>query len=230
MTLVLSPGFMADRELWAALEPELEEFGPILHADTGKDDSIQAMARRLLVEAPQQFMLIGFSLGGYIAREIARLAPNRVNALVLVATSSRGDTAEQARRKASAAEFPIRAFKGLSRSSIEASLHPSRASDTDLIFQIRAMGVRLGHDAFLRQSCLARESDFNRLSEIRCPTLIVAAEQDKVRSLDEALELNVGIRDSKLEIIRECGHMIPMEQPSALVTLIKPWLRAIKKS
>jgi pimeloyl-ACP methyl ester carboxylesterase len=232
VALVLIPGFMADRELWTLLEPKLDEFGPIVHADISKDDSILAMARRVLTDSPKEkFMLIGFSLGGYVAREVARLAPDRANALVLVATSSRGDTAGQARRKASATGIPARPFKGLSRSSIAESLHPSRVADTDLIASIREMGARLGHDTFLRQSRLARESDFKSLGEIRCPTLIVAAEQDRIRSLDEALELNIGIPNSTLEIIRECGHMIPMEQPSALATLIKRWQRdAIKKA
>jgi pimeloyl-ACP methyl ester carboxylesterase len=78
MALVFIPGYMADKELWASLEPELEEFGPIVHADIGKDDSIPQMARRVIAEAPERFVLIGFSLGGYVAREIARLVPDKV--------------------------------------------------------------------------------------------------------------------------------------------------------
>ncbi|MEY9178866.1 pimeloyl-ACP methyl ester carboxylesterase [Bradyrhizobium sp. USDA 326] len=227
MALVLVPGFMADKELWAPLAKELEEFGPIVHADISMDDSIPDMARRAIVEAPERFALIGFSLGGYVAREIARLAPDKVDALVLVATSSRADTTDQARRKALAASLPAHPFKGVSRSSIEASLHPSRACDSDLVSRIRAMGVRLGHDAFVRQSGLIRESDFRRLGEIRCPTLIVAGEQDRIRNLDEALELNIGIRNSTVQIVRESGHMIPMEKPAKLATLVKSFLHKV---
>src|SRR5215475_898316 len=168
MALVFIPGYMADEELWALVEAELEEFGPIFHADISQDESISNMARRGIAEAPERFVLIGFSLGGYVAREIARQAPDRVQALVLVATSSRADTADQARRKTSAVELATPPFKGLSRASIQASLHPSRGSDNELISRIRDMGIRLGHNVFLRQSGLTRESDFKRLSEIRC--------------------------------------------------------------
>jgi pimeloyl-ACP methyl ester carboxylesterase len=229
MALVFVPGYMADKELWSSLEAELEEFGPIVHADISRDDSIPQMARRVIAKVPERFVLIGFSLGGYVAREIARLVPQKVNALVLVATSSRGDTADQARRKTSAAGLAAHSFKGLSVSSIQASLHPSRTTDAALISRIRAMGVRLGRDAFLRQSGLVRESDFDRLREIRCPTLIVAGEQDQIRCLDEALELNVGIPRSTLVTIPVSGHMIPMEQPTALAKTIRTWLRGVNQ-
>jgi pimeloyl-ACP methyl ester carboxylesterase len=90
------------------------------------------------------------------------------------------------------------------------------------------MGIRLGHDAFLRQSSLTRESDFERLREIRCPTLIVAGEQDQIRSLDEALELHAGVPQSTLATIPASGHMIPMEQPTALAKVIRSWLHEAK--
>lgn len=186
MALLFIPGYMADEELWAPLEAELEEFRPIVHADISKDDSIAQMARRSVAEAPERSVVIGFSLGGYVAREVARQAPDRVVALVLVATSSRADTADQARRKSSAVELATRPVKGLSRASIQASLHSLRRSDNELISRIRDMGIRLGYDVFLRQSGLKRESDFEHLSEIRCPMLIVAGEQDQIRSRDEA--------------------------------------------
>ena len=225
MPLVLVPGFMTDKAMWTSFEDEMAEFRPIVHADLSIDDSISAMARRAIAEAPPRFVLVGFSLGGYVAREITRLAPDRVRALVLVATSSRADTTQQSQRKAEAARLVSNPFKGLSRSAIEQSLHPARASDPDLIARIRAMGLRLGGDAFQRQSNLARDSDFDRLGEIRCPTLIVAAAEDQVRSLAEADELEVGIPNSTRAIVRDSGHMIPMEQPVILAETIKSWLR-----
>ena len=221
---------MADRALWTAFEAEMQDFVPIVHADLGLDDSIEAMARRAVADAPQSFVLVGFSMGGYVAREIARSAPERVRALVLIATSSRADTPEQARRKAAAAKMLQQPFKGLSKSSIAASVHPSRTGDSELVSRIRDMGIRLGRDVFLRQAGLIRTSDFDRLGEIRCPTLIVAGEQDSIRSLDEAIELKTGIQNSKLEVVRAAGHMIPMEQPSAVASLIKAWLHCTLKN
>jgi pimeloyl-ACP methyl ester carboxylesterase len=205
----------------------MEDFRPIFHADLGRDDSIRTMAERLITEAPNRFVLVGFSLGGYVAREVARLAPDAVSGLVLVATSSRADTPEQAQRKAAAATLAADPFKGLSRPSLRASVHPDRSTDDELIGRLQDMGRRLGLGTFRRQSNLDRQGDADRLSEIRCPTLIVAGEDDELRSLDEARELHAGIAQSTLEIIAHTGHMIPMEQPAALAKVIRSWLGQI---
>lgn len=226
MPLVLLPGFMTDSDLWADMAPSLAPFGPILHGDLGRDDSIAAMARRVVEEAPDRFALIGFSMGGYVAREMARITPERVGALVLIATSARADTPAQARRKDAAVGHVRRqSFTGLSRSAIRGSVHPDRAGDDALIARICRMGDRLGGDVFLRQAGQTRASDRDRLGAIACPTLVVAAAQDGLRSLDEARELRDGIPGAALIVIDGSGHMLPMEAPEALAEAIVPWLR-----
>jgi len=137
--------------MWASLECEMEDFCPIIHADLALDDDISAMARRLIANAPSRFILIGFSFGGYVAREVARSAPDAVEALILVATSARADTPEQAQRKLAAAALATHPFKGMSRSSLRASVHPDRRSDDELIGRLQEMGRRLGLEAFMEQ-------------------------------------------------------------------------------
>jgi pimeloyl-ACP methyl ester carboxylesterase len=117
-------------------------------------------------------------------------------------------------------------FSGLSRGAILRSVHPERAGDVDLIARIRRMGDRLGGPVFLRQAGQARTSDLDRLGAIRCPTLIVAAAQDALRSLDEARELRDGIRGATLTVIDGSGHMLPLEAPDALADAVVPWLQA----
>jgi pimeloyl-ACP methyl ester carboxylesterase len=229
MDLVLLPGFMTDNNLWDDVLPGLERMGRVHFGDLTKDDSIAGMAQRVLGAASDRFVLIGFSMGGYVAREIVRTAPDRVEALVLVATSARADTPEQSRRKAAASENVIRlGFEGLSRKAVNVSLHPARASDSGLIERIRRMGDRLGGDVFLRQARQARASDLDRLDQIRCPTLIVAAAQDAVRSVEEARELHAGIPGSVLTVIEGSGHMLPVEEPVALVNAIAAWWAAFR--
>jgi pimeloyl-ACP methyl ester carboxylesterase len=229
MALLLIPGFMADADLWRDMEDALASYGPVLHADTSRDDTISAMARRALAQAPNSSILVGFSMGGYVAREIARLAPDRVSALVLVATSARGDTADQARRKAAAASQIAASgrFAGLSRSVVASSLHPDRANDDALVSRIQAMAVRLGPGVFRRQSLMPREGDLATLGEVRCPTLVIAGRQDRLRSIAEAEELHAGINGSELLVIEGVGHMIPIEAPGALVGAMAPWLERL---
>ncbi|WP_323144448.1 alpha/beta fold hydrolase [Massilia phyllosphaerae] len=228
MALLLVPGFMADETLWNDMSAALARFGPILHADLRHDTSVEAMARRALAAAPPSFLLVGFSMGGYIARDIARLAPaygKRVAALVLVATSTRPDTPAMRQRKGAVGHAaPSVAFSGLSRIAVASSLHPKDKHNEAMIERVRAMGVRLGGEVFRRQSVLERPGDIDRLDQIRCPTLVVAAAQDQLRSLEEARELQAGIPDATLAVIEDSGHMIPIEAPQRLLEVIVPWL------
>lgn len=228
MALLLVPGFMADETLWNDMSAALARFGPVLHADLRHDTSVEAMARRALAAAPPSFLLVGFSMGGYIARDIARLAPaygKRVEALVLVATSTRPDTPAMRQRKGAVGHAaPSVAFSGLSRIAVASSLHPKDKHNEAMIERVRAMGVRLGGEVFRRQSVLERPGDIDRLDQIRCPTLVVAAAQDQLRSLEEAQELQAGIPDASLAVIEDSGHMIPIEAPQRLLEVIVPWL------
>jgi pimeloyl-ACP methyl ester carboxylesterase len=228
MALLLVPGFMADETLWNDMRAALARFGPILHADLRHDTSVEAMARRALASAPPSFLLVGFSMGGYVARDIARLAPEygkRVDALVLVATSTRPDTPAMRQRKGAVGHAaPSVAFSGLSRTAVASSLHPKNKHNEAMIERVRAMGVRLGGEVFRRQSVLERPGDIDRLRAIGCPTLVIAAAQDQLRSLEEAQELQAGIPDARLAVIEDSGHMIPIEAPQCLLEVIVPWL------
>ncbi|WP_267425323.1 alpha/beta fold hydrolase [Methylobacterium sp. GC_Met_2] len=227
MNLLLLPGFMTDHDLWSDLADDLARVGPITYGDPSRDATIRDLADRAIAAAPDRFALIGFSMGGYVARAIARSVPDRVRALVLIATSARADTPAQAQRKAAAvAHVRRQGFAGLSRSAILQAVHPARAGDAALIARIRAMGDRLGGAVFLRQAGQIRESDLAQLGHITCPTLVVAAAQDALRSGNEARELRDGIPGATLTVIDGSGHMLPLEAPDALAAAIVPWLRS----
>jgi pimeloyl-ACP methyl ester carboxylesterase len=225
MSILLVPGYMADETLWDDVRGALARYGPLVHADLRHDSSIEAMARRTLADAPGQFILVGFSMGGYVAREMARLAPERVRALVLVATSTRADTPalRQSRGTVGKAAASV-SFSGLSKTAIAMSLHPRHADNEALVERVRAMGVRLGGEVFRRQSMIVRLDDRDRLHQIRCPTLIVAAAQDRLRSREESEEMHAGIPGSELAVIEDSGHMLPIEAPQALLAVVEPWL------
>ncbi|WJH39340.1 alpha/beta hydrolase [Aliirhizobium terrae] len=230
MAMILVPGFMLDADLWRDVEPGLARFGPISHADLSEGATLQDMARRVLAEAPPTFILLGFSMGGYVAREIVRQAPERVTALILVATSARGDSDVQAQRKAAIARQSVLAFRGLSAPAVVSSLHPDNSGRTDLIERIQAMGQRLGGTTFRRQSLLDRRDERGELGGIGCPTLVIAGDRDKLRSRTEAMELHEGIRGSIFEVIANTGHMIPLEAPERFVEVITAWLDDLQEA
>lgn len=227
--VLLVPGFMTDADLWSDMAGDLAAIGPAVHADLGDGDTIEAMARHAVISCPSPCVLVGFSMGGYIAREMVRLASDKVAALVLIATSARADTPQQTQRKANASRtVSASSYRGLSTPAIKASLASQHANDQPLIARVQAMGLRLGYDEFIRQSTLARPGDLDRLGDIHCPTLIIAASEDQLRSLDEAKELRDGILGATLQVIEGSGHMVPLEQPGALAAAVISWLRHIE--
>lgn len=224
-TLVLLPGFMCDADLWTDVVPLLDARWRVRHGDQFRDSSIEAMAARVLADAPPRFVAVGFSMGGFVARQIALTAPERVRALVLIATSAMGTSPESAernrQRRARIADAP---FRGLSRTDLRRALHPSRQDDTVLVERMLAMGARLGKDVLLRQLAAERVDGHDRLKDIACPTLVVAADSDALRPRAETDRLAAGFVGARYAIVPECGHMIPLERPAVLAELLNGWL------
>ena len=226
MNLVFLPGFMLDESLWKDVLPFIDNPEQLMFGDLCSGNSIETIAQANLSKAPDTFTLIGFSMGGYVAREMVRQAPDRIQSLILIATSARADDDQQALQRITAAKnISATNFRGLSQVSIKESLGTSSANNPELIEKIRLMGAGLGKDAFILQSSIRRTGDLNQLSVIKCPTLVVAGDQDRLRSLDEVTQLQEGIPNSELAVIQDCGHMIPLEQPSLLGPLISGWLK-----
>ncbi len=223
--LVLCPGFMNDRGLWARMETGLAALSRCHFADLGQDASLADIARRVLAAAPAKFVLIGFSMGGYVAREVVKQAPLRVTGLVLMNTSARPHGANKVERnRGIIGVTKERGFRGLSQTALRNTLHPDRRQDDSLLRVLRDMALRMGEAAFLRQLALERPDGRPNLKDIECPTLVVWSRQDGLRSLEEARELSNGIAHARLEIIENCGHMTPLEQPDALLRILRDWL------
>lgn len=216
-TLALLPGFMLDDALW-------DDFVPLLPADWAvqritlpRGRTVHEVADAVAEQLDGPAMVLGFSMGGYVARALAAAHPRLVQALMLVATSARESAPVV--QPAHLADRVI--FKGLSRGAIERSLSAVHADDASLIERVHAMSVRLGHDAFLWQSGLDRRQV--PLGAIACPTLVIAAEQDRLRSIEESHEIASAIPGADLRIVAGSGHLIPLEDPAALAGVITDW-------
>ena len=216
---------MTDQALWSRMAPGLAELGTCTFADLSRTDDLEVTAHDLLKNAPDRFILIGFSLGGFVAREIVRLAPERVSGLVLMNSSARPPRPEIAKRNA----FLIghtkeRGFRGLSSDAVKKAFHPNLRDDAALIQEVKDMALRMGGDAFIRQLSIQRPDRRADLADIACPTLVIWARQDELRSMNESKEMADAIPNARFEIIEDCGHMTPMEAPSAVLDLLTSWL------
>ncbi len=223
--LVLLPGFMLNQHLWDDMHGDLATLGALTFGDLGQDTGIQAMADAVLRQAPEKFVLFGFSMGGFVAQAIALKAPERVQGLALLNTSSRPQTAQESAATKAQLEIAERTpFKGLTSRALASSLHPARSTDRALLDRLQAMALSNGKDVFLRQLQTLRDSNAEQLRLLDCPVLIVASDQDKLRTVEESEEMARQIAQARFEVIADCGHMTPMEKPRELFALIGDWI------
>lgn len=229
LQLLLLPGFMLDQTLWDDLRGGLQQLGQLHFGDLGQDDSISAMAARVLQQAPPRFVLIGFSMGGYVAQAIMQQAPERVIALALLNTSARQQNPREiAGNKAQLALAREVPFKGLTSRALASSLHPDLAHDRVLLERLQAMALRNGKDVFIRQLSALRSDGYAELHKIQCPTLIVASSNDQLSSIAESQQMLAQIATAHMVLVEHCGHMTPLEKPQQLLQILSDWISSIE--
>lgn len=227
--LVMIPGLLCDAALW---RPVLERFSAereVMVANVTRDDSLDAMARRLLDEAPPRFALAGLSMGGYVAMALLRLAPERVERVAFLDTSGRADTPEQTERRKALMELARQGrFKGVTPRLLPLLIHPARMDDPELTGTIMRMAERVGQAAFLRQ----QTAIFNRIDSrphlraVTCPAIVVAGRDDALTPPDITSELAacVGPNGAELTLLDQCGHLAPLERPEETNAVLARWL------
>ena len=227
LSLVLVPGLLCDAAVWRDVSGWLGDIVDINIGDTLRDDTLAAMARRILAEAPRRFALAGLSMGGYVAQEFMRLAPERVEKLALIDTSARPDTEAQAKRRRGFLELSkIGDFKGVTPRLLPLLIHPDRVDDDALADEVMSMAGRVGRDAFIRQqgAILDRADGLKDLVRYDLPVMVACGRQDTLTPLDLHEELAAAISGARLCVIEECGHLPPIERPHAMTALMRDWL------
>jgi pimeloyl-ACP methyl ester carboxylesterase len=229
MPILLVPGLVSSPRIFAPVIPALWRYGPVMVANHIRDDSIGAIARRILAEAPPRFALAGHSMGGYVAFEIMRQAPERVAKLALINTQARPDTPDiSERRRGQIARAKAGEFHAILDELFPLFVHPSRRDNADLRKLIHDMGDDLGADAFVRQqtAVIGRADSRPTLAAIKCPTLVLTGDKDNTIPNKLSVEIADGIPGAKLTILPDCGHMPQPEQPQATADALAAWLRS----
>lgn len=227
--LVLLSGLLCDGALWQHQLRFLEDVAACHVADTARHDRIETIAQDVLSLAPPQFALAGLSMGGYVALEIMRQAPERVLKLCLMDTSARPDTDEQREKRRLLLIMAQRGqFKGVTPRLLPMLIHPDRLDDVEITDTITAMAERMGRDAFRNQQAaiMHRIDSRPHLKDIRCSTQVIVGRQDVLTPPDIAREIAQGINGAKLDVIESSGHLPPLEKPDEINVLMKRWLLA----
>lgn len=224
--IVLVPGLLCDEALWAHARRHLAELAEVRIADVTAGDSISAMAASVLDQAPPRFALAGLSMGGYVALEILRRAPERVVRLALLNTHARADTAEQSERRRRLVDMASNGrFDAVVEALLPTMVHADRLADEALVGEITAMKHRLGAGVFERQqrAIIHRVDSRPDLPSIHCPALVLAGRSDEIAPLPRMAEMAEAIPGARLAIVEDCGHMSTMERPQAVTALLRDW-------
>jgi pimeloyl-ACP methyl ester carboxylesterase len=227
LPIVLVAGLNCSARLYAEQIPVLWHYGPVLVADHRRDDTMAAIARRILASAPPRFALAGLSMGGYIAFEILRQAPERVTKLALLDTGARAETPERtAQRKPLIALAQSGRFAEIFASQYPTLVHRSRHNDAALMAAVRAMNEETGPEAYLRQQAaiIGRPDSRPGLAAIACPTLVLVGDSDEPTPPEFAREMAAAIPGAKLVVVPECGHLSTLERPQAVNEALVEWL------
>lgn len=224
--LVLLSGMLGDRTLWEGVATELLDVAKPSYPRIDRDDSVTSMAASVLRESPSRFALAGHSLGGIVALEILRQAPQRVTRLALLNTSARqASTAQLESWRAMVQRTKAGGFCRVAAELGRATL-PEASRTDDLVARNTAMAQTVDAEGFLRQLAAQATRPDSRpsLPAVRVPTLVVAGALDQICLPVLQEELAAGIPGARLVVIPSAGHMSPLESSQEVARTLRLWL------
>lgn len=227
-TLVLIPGLLNDAELWSRQVPMLDDLvDRIVIPDTTAHEDIRETAAQVLAETEGELAVAGLSMGGYVALEILRQAPERVERLALIDTSARQDSADQRRRRTGLIELADKGrFKGVTPRLLPMLVHASRLEDETVTRPIFDMAARIGKDGFIRQqkAILSRDDSRELLVGVTVPTLIMCGRDDQLTPVELSEEMAEAVSGATLRVVEQCGHLPALERPEECGAAMRDWL------
>lgn len=232
--LVLVPGLMCDETVWRGQVAAFARFLPVTVADHGDADSLPEMARRVLANAPPRFALAGHSMGGRVALEVLRLAPERVTHLGLIDTGCHAlpeGAAGEREREVRMGFLKLAREQGvaaMARHWVRGMVHPDRLADRALVDDIVQMFARKSVAIFAAQvtALLQRPEAGPLLPGVRVPTLVLSGDRDTNSPPEANDEMAAAVPGACQVLIAHCGHMAPQEHPAAVTAAMTDWLQS----
>ena len=226
LPIVLASGQLLTQETWT---PQIAAWADrdVRHADHQRDDTIAGMATRLLDAAPERFALVAHAMGGFVAFEVMRRAPERVARLALIATLASADgPAQTARRQGYIDLVESGRFEQVIEERIPILFPPEKRNDAGLLGLARRMAADTGAETFLRQqrAIMARIDSRPALGAIRAPVLLIRGEADGITTVEQQREMLDAIPGARLETLPGVGHLPTVEAAERTTALLTGWL------
>ena len=227
--LVLVPGMMCDARLFLPQIIALSSETAVQIAPVIEGENVEAMARDILMRAPDTFALAGLSMGGIIAMEVLRLAPKRITRLALMDTNCQSELPNiAAARESQIVGARSGRLADVMREEMKPTYLAPGSQRADVLKTVMDMALYLGPDVFVRQSRILqrRPDQQSTLRKAKTPTLIMCGEYDTLTPPRRHEFMAHLMPNAVLELIHDAGHLITLEQPEAVTNLLRRWLKA----
>jgi pimeloyl-ACP methyl ester carboxylesterase len=230
-TVILLPGLACDDTLWRDQVPALRQHHRVVVSDVHlRHASLPEMARALLAQHTGPLVLVGSSMGGMLAQQTHREAPQRIRAMALLSTTARADTPELLRLRSEAiVEFQSGHAEAVLRANAMFAFHPDHAGDAARVDDYVAQILRIGSEQLIAQNraLMARADMRPWLADVRCPLLVVCGDQDLLTPLEHSREIAAAVPHARLEVVPNAGHLMTWEQPARVNALLLQWLERV---
>ena len=230
-SLLLLPGLACDAELFAHQQPALAARHRVHISDVHtRAPTLPAMAARLWAEQPGAQVLVGASMGGMLALEMWRQAPERVRGIALLGTTARPDTpALITLRTQACGLFASGRMDELLGANVLFAFHPHNVGNKPLVQRYLAMVRRAGAAQLIaqNQAVMARADSRPLLPQMRCPLLLACGEADGLTPPALVHEMAALAPAAQVHTVAGAGHMLTMEQPALINALLLDWLQRL---
>jgi pimeloyl-ACP methyl ester carboxylesterase len=229
--VVLVPGLVCDAAVWHHARQALVPQADVHIAHHGTLDSLSAMAEKVLREAPARFALAGHSMGGRVALEVLRRAPERIAGLTLLDTGVTALAAGEPGEREATGRYELlelarrEGMAAMATRWVQGMVWKPRLDDAALIAAVVDMMARSSAEVFAAQirALLERPDASDLLPGIRCPTLVLCGEQDSWAPAQRHRDMAAQIPGAWLVMVQDCGHMSTMERPELVTRALVDW-------
>ncbi len=232
VTPIFIPGLILTRDIFAAQIDGLVHPAAAKTADTLGRDSITAMAEAALALADGPLVPVGISMGGYIAMEMARLAPQRLAGIALLNTQHRADPPERRKQREATIDMAQSdRFRGVTRHLLKSFLSPVAMEDETLVARVIAMAEEVGRENFVLQqrAILGRRDQSDTLGALTVPALVLGGGLDTLTPPQISEEMAQLAPDAELVILPDVGHLSSMEAPDAVTASLNGFLERLRE-
>ncbi len=226
--LVLIPGLACDAAMWQHQLDVLATYQTLVTDVHTRHSTISAMARALLDEQPGDLILCGASMGGIVAMEAVRQAPQRIKGLALLGTNARPETDDVRKlRELAVTMFESGRAAEVLRANVALAFHASRSNDAVLVRTYMDLVLRAGARQLVQQNraIMARPDARLHLPSITCPVLVLCGDSDQLTPPECSQEIAALVPQARLVMLPECGHMLTMERPNEVNAALLAWLQ-----